>query len=64
MLTVNVMQLTPEKQYLISPNSDDSGTSAETFPRERNVGIIEGLRMQLQGQLVHCLFKKFVTQLT
>ncbi|VDK68833.1 unnamed protein product [Litomosoides sigmodontis] len=48
MLTVNVMQLTPEKQYLISPNSDDSVTSAETFSRERNLGINEGLRMELQ----------------
>ncbi|KAL3998060.1 Ankyrin repeats (3 copies) family protein [Acanthocheilonema viteae] len=49
MLTVNVIQFTPEKQCLTSPNSDDSVASAETFPRERNTGISEELRMQLQG---------------
>ncbi|CAG9536994.1 unnamed protein product [Cercopithifilaria johnstoni] len=49
MLTVNVMHLTPEKHCLTSSNSDDSVTSAEIFPRERNKGISEELGMQLQG---------------
>lgn len=46
MLTVNVIQLTPEKQCLTSPNSDDSLVSAETFSRERNTGTSEELRIQ------------------
>uniref|UniRef100_A0A1I7VYP0 ANK_REP_REGION domain-containing protein n=1 Tax=Loa loa TaxID=7209 RepID=A0A1I7VYP0_LOALO len=53
MLTINVMQLTPEKHCLRSPNSDDSVASAETFPRERNAETSEELRMQLQGSCNH-----------
>uniref|UniRef100_A0A0R3RFC6 ANK_REP_REGION domain-containing protein n=1 Tax=Elaeophora elaphi TaxID=1147741 RepID=A0A0R3RFC6_9BILA len=49
MLSVNVIQLTPEKQCLTSPNSDDSVVSTETYPTERTIGTIEELRMQLQG---------------
>uniref|UniRef100_A0AAF5Q0Q7 ANK_REP_REGION domain-containing protein n=3 Tax=Wuchereria bancrofti TaxID=6293 RepID=A0AAF5Q0Q7_WUCBA len=47
--TANLIQLTAEKQCLISPNSDDSEANAETFPRERDGEISEELGMQLQG---------------
>ncbi|KAM3721557.1 Ankyrin repeat domain-containing protein [Dirofilaria immitis] len=45
MLTVNVMRLTPEKQCLTLPNSDDSVANAKTLPRERNIGISDNLQM-------------------
>lgn len=49
LLTVNLVQLTPEKQCLTSPNSDDSVATAETFPKEKNTEVSEELRMQMQG---------------
>ncbi|OZC08962.1 hypothetical protein X798_04049 [Onchocerca flexuosa] len=52
MLTLSVVQLTPEKQYLTSPNSDDSIASTETLPREKNKGTSKELRTQLQGSCI------------
>uniref|UniRef100_A0A5S6PWS9 Bm4752, isoform c n=1 Tax=Brugia malayi TaxID=6279 RepID=A0A5S6PWS9_BRUMA len=47
--TANLIQLSAEKQCLISPNSDDFVANAETFSRGRDGEISEELGMQLQG---------------